>query len=432
MSPTIISLIILTVFLGLLALGLEIFAAMGLAGVVGFTLFLHQSPSFFANVGWNTMNSFTYSAVPLFVFMGAIFANTGVVGYLYGAADKIIGHMPGGLGTSTIGACALFGAMTGSSVAAAATFAAIAFPEMEQKGYDPTLSLGLIAVGGGLSVLIPPSLVLIIYGGWQQVSVVDLFAGALIPGFMLAFFYVVTIFIMTKTHAHMFPPPTHHTWKERGIGVLEALPWLGIVALVLGVIFGGIMTPTEAASFGAFLAIVAAIGYRRMSWIALKKSAFAAVRISAMIALVVTSARILGQVFQQVGLTDAFADFILGLGWSKYAILVVLFVLYMVLGCFMDGLSMLLVTLPFVIPILESFNISLIWFGVVFVVVDETALVTPPFGLNLFAIKSVIPKASLIQIAKGTLYFFPAIFILLALCTAFPDIVLWLPNVMFK
>lgn len=431
MSIPLMAIILMGSFLLLLLLGLEIFAAMGLAGCIGLLFFLNQSTDWFANIGWTAMNTFTFTAVPLFVFMGAMFANTGVVRHLYDGAEKLIGNLPGGLACSTVGACAIFGAMSGSSVAASATFGAIAFPEMERKGYDPRLAFGAIAMGGALSVLIPPSLVLIIYGGWQMVSVARLFAGALIPGIMLALFHIITIMVLTSLNPRLAPKPPAFSWRERLSAVRGLAPWVGIVVLVLGVIFAGIMTPTEAASLGAFLGIVTALGYRQMSFTALKKSALTAVRVTAMVALVITAARVLGHTFQVIGLTDAFSSFITGLGWGKYGTLVILYLMYTILGCFMDGLSMLLITLPFVIPIIEGLNLSLVWWGVVYVIVDEMALVTPPFGLNLFAIRSVVPKYSILTIARGTIVFFPGIIATLALTTVFPKIVLWLPSLMY-
>jgi len=264
-----------------------------------------------------------------------------------------------------------------------------------------------------------------------MVSVARLFAGALIPGIMLALFHIITIMVLTSLNPRLAPKPPVFSWKERLYAVRGLVPWVGIVVLVLGVIFAGIMTPTEAASLGAFLGIVVALGYRQMSFTALKKSALTAVRVTAMVALVITAARVLGHTFQVIGLTDAFSSFITGLGWGKYGTLVILYLMYTILGCFMDGLSMLLITLPFVIPIIEGLNLSLIWWGVVYVIVDEMALVTPPFGLNLFAIRSVVPKYSILTIARGTIVFFPGIIATLALTTVFPKIVLWLPSLMY-
>lgn len=431
MSLAAMSLILVGTFLFLLLIGVEIFASIGLAACVGLLLFMNQSVDQFAYTAWATENTFTFTAIPLFVFMGSMFSNTGVIRVLFAGAEKLIGFLPGGLAVSTIGAGAVFGAMSGSSIAAAATFGQIAFPEMEKTGYDPKLAFGSIAMGGALSVLIPPSVVLIVYGGWQEVSVPRLFAGGLIPGILLALLFILTVIIMVKLNPRLAPKPVSFSWRERLFALRDIIPWLGIVVLVLGVIFAGIMTPTEAAALGAFLGIAVALGYRQLSFDAVKKSALTAVRISAMIALIITMARVLGHIFQVIGLTEAFSSFVLDLGWGKYGVLIILYGMYIILGCFMDGISMMTITLPFVIPIIEGVGWNLVWWGVVYVVVDELALVTPPYGLNLFAIRGVVPQYSIFTVALGALPFYPAVLITLALCTAFPQIVMWLPNLMF-
>lgn len=431
MSLELMSFILIGTFLFLLLIGVEIFASIGLAACVGLLLFMNQSVDQFAYTAWATFNTFTFTAIPLFVFMGSMFANTGVIRILFDSAQKLIGNLPGGLATSTIGAGAIFGAMSGSSVAAAATFGQIAFPEMERTGYDPKLAFGSIAMGGALSVLIPPSIVLIVYGGWQEVSVPRLFAAGLVPGIILASLFMLTVVVMVKIKPSLAPKPISFTWRERLEAIKHIIPWVGIVALILGVIFTGIMTPTEAAALGAFLGIAVALGYRQLSFDAVKKSALTAVRISAMIALIITGARVLGHVFQVIGLTEAFSSLVLNMGLGKYGVLIALFIMYLILGCFMDGISMLTITLPFVIPIIEGVGWNLVWWGVVFVIIDELALVTPPYGLNLFAIRGVVPKYSIFTVAAGALPFYPAVLITLALATAFPQIVLWLPDLMF-
>lgn len=413
----------------LLAVGVEIAVALGVMAVVGILFFLQQAPDTLISLSWNTMNSFTFTAVPLFVFMGTMFANTGVMRSLFDGAERLIGNLPGGLAVVTIGANAIFGAMSGSSIAAVATFGKIVYPEMERKGYDPKLALGSVAMGGGLSVLIPPSLVLIVYGGYQNVSVVRLFAGALIPGIILALLYVVTIIVWVKINPRLSPKPPQFTWRQRLSGIRDLLPWVGIAVLVLGVIFGGIMTPTEAAALGAFIAIVMALAYRQMSYAALRDSALSAATVSAMVAFVIVMARVFGYVFQYLGVTAMFSTFITGLGWGVYGTLIVIFITYVVLGCFLEGLSIMLITLPFVVPIISHLGLSLVWFGVTFVVIDELGLVTPPFGLNLFALHGVVPKHSILTIAAGTIPFFPAVIALIALVTAFPQVILWFPSI---
>ncbi len=415
----------------LLAFGVEIAAAMGIMAGIGLLLFVNQPLDYFAVAAFHMMNSFTFTAIPLFVFMGAIFANTGTVGSLFRGAQKIVGNLPGSIASAVITANAVFGAMSGSSLAATATFGKICFPEMERLGYNHRLALGSIAIAGTLSVLIPPSIILIAYGGYQDVSVGRLFAGGMIPGIILALFLIATVTVQVKLNPSLAPIAPGFSIRERLTAFVDIAPFVGVIVLVLGTIFGGIMTPTEASALGAFLSIVLALAYRRMSFRALKESMWTAVSITAMIAFVLFTARMLGQVFQYIGLTEAFSAFMLGLPFGKYGIFAVICVMYIVLGCFFDSISMLVLTLPFIAPIIQSLGFHFVWFGVVYVVLAEIGLVTPPFGLNLFVLKGVVPKYEITTIFWGALPFLIPTVILIVLLVAFPQLVLWFPSVLY-
>jgi tripartite ATP-independent transporter DctM subunit len=418
----------------LLALGVEIAPAMGIVAALGLILFVNQPLDYFARAAFDIMNSFTFTAIPLFVFMGTIYATTGIVRGLFQGAEKIFGNIPGSLTSAMIVANAIFGAISGSSLAAAATFGRICFPEMEKAGYDPKMSLGAIAISGTLSVLIPPSLIMIVYGGWQDVSVARLFAGGVVPGILLTLFFVITVTVMVLRNPSLAPKAStrKYTVKEKFSAIGDILPFLVVITLVLGTTFSGIMTPTESASLGAFLSIVLALIFRQMSYKALKESMLSAVNVSAMIAFVLFTARMLGQVFQYIGLTEAFSAFMTGLPLGKYTILAILCVMYLVLGCFFDSLSMLVLTLPFVSPIIKDLGFDFIWFGVLYVVLSEIGLVTPPFGLNLFVLKGVVPKYEITYIFAGTLPFLIPTGILIVLLILFPDLVLWFPRLLYS
>jgi C4-dicarboxylate transporter, DctM subunit len=418
----------------LLALGVEIAPAMGIVAALGLILFVNQPLDYFARAAFDIMNSFTFTAIPLFVFMGTIYATTGIVRGLFQGAEKIFGNIPGSLTSAMIVANAIFGAISGSSLAAAATFGRICFPEMEKAGYDPKMSLGAIAISGTLSVLIPPSLIMIVYGGWQDVSVARLFAGGVVPGIILTLFFVITVTIMVLRNPSLAPKKSgrKYTLKEKFFALGDIFPFLVVITLVLGTTFSGIMTPTESASLGAFLSIVLALIFRQMSYKALKESMLSAVNVSAMIAFVLFTARMLGQVFQYIGLTEAFSAFMTGLPLGKYTILAILCVMYLVLGCFFDSLSMLVLTLPFVSPIIKDLGFDFIWFGVLYVVLSEIGLVTPPFGLNLFVLKGVVPKYEITYIFAGTLPFLIPTGILIVLLILFPDLVLWFPRLLYS
>ncbi|MBI5966940.1 MAG: TRAP transporter large permease subunit, partial [Deltaproteobacteria bacterium] len=338
MSLEFMSLILLGGLVFLLAFGVEIGPAMGIVAGLGLLLFVHQPLDYFARCAFEIMNSFTFTAIPLFVFMGAIYANTGTVSSLFRGAEKIFGNIPGSLASAMIVANAIFGAISGSSLAAAATFGKICFPEMEKAGYDSKLSLGAIAISGTLSVLIPPSLIMIVYGGWQDVSVARLFAGGVIPGIILSIFFIITVTILVIRNPKLAPRTTTKFTRGEKLKVfLDLLPFAIVIALVLGTIFSGIMTPTEAASLGALLSIILALIYRQMTFRALKESMMTAVNISAMIAFVLFTARMLGQVFQYIGLTEAFSVFMMGLPLGKYSIFAIICIMYIILGCFFDA-----------------------------------------------------------------------------------------------
>jgi len=427
------SLVILGGLVLLLALGIEIAPAMGIVAGLGLLLFVHQPLDYFARAAFEIMNSFTFTAIPLFVFMGTIYANTGTVRSLFGGAEKIFGSLPGSLTSAMIVANAVFGAISGSSLAATATFGKICFPEMEKAGYDSKMSLGAIAISGTLSVLIPPSLIMIVYGGWQDVSVARLFAGGVIPGIILTIFFMITATILVIRNPKLAPKRgKKFTMREKLTSFWDLLPFVIIIGIVLGTTFGGIMTPTESASLGAFLSIILALVYRQMTFQALKESMLSAVNISAMIAFVLFTARMLGQVFQYIGLTEATSAFMMSLPLGKYSILAIICIMYLILGCFFDSLSMLVLTLPFVAPIIKNLGFDFIWFGILYVVLAEIGLVTPPFGLNLFVLKGVVPKYEITTIFMGTLPFLIPTVILIILLILFPELALWFPRVLYR
>jgi tripartite ATP-independent transporter DctM subunit len=418
----------------LMAAGIEIAPAMGIVAGLGMLFFVNQPLDYFARAAFDVMNSFTFTAIPLFVFMGTIYATTGIVRGLFQGAEKMFGNIPGSLASAMIVANAIFGAISGSSVAAAATFGRICFPEMQKAGYDAKMSLGAIAISGTLSVLIPPSLIMIVYGGWMDVSVARLFAGGVVPGIILTAFFVITVTILVLRKPELAPRAAtkRYTLREKVSAIWDIFPFIVVISFVLGTTFGGIMTPTESASLGAFLSIVLALFFRQMTYKALKESMLLAVNVSAMMAFVLFTARMLGQVFQYIGLTEATASFMLGLDLGKYTMLALICILYLILGCFFDSLSMLVLTIPFVAPIIKNLGFDFIWFGVLYVVLAEIGLVTPPFGLNLFVLKGVVPKYEITTIFAGTIPFLIPTGILIVLMILFPDVVLWLPNLLYS
>jgi len=415
----------------LLAFGVEIAVAMGLIASVGFVFFLDKSLIQIAWSAWESLNSFTLLAMPLFIFMGSIFSGSGAVQALFGALDKWIGFLPGGLASVVIAANAVFGAISGSSVAAAATFSLIAYPEMEKRNYHPRLSIGSIAVGGTLSVLVPPSLILIVYGSWENQSVARLFAAAMIPGVILSLLLLLTVILWVKLNPSMAPRPPRVSWKERLLAIKQLLPWIGVVATVMGSIFGGLMTPTEAAALGAVLSLLVAWGYGNLSYKIIKVGFLTAVRVTAMIGFIIFAARLLAFVFQDIGATEKLSSYILNLGLGKYGTMTFLVILYLILGMFFDSMAMMLLTLPFVMPVLINIGYDPIWWGVTFVVLAEIGLITPPFGLNLFTIHGVLPQFSVVFIARSSLPLLGTMILMVWILIFFPKLALWLPKILY-
>lgn len=415
----------------LLAIGLEIGWAIGIIAAVGLVLFVNQPIGQIARTSWSSLNSFSLIAVPLFVLMGSILANTGVSEYLFSALEKWVGFLPGGLTVTTIAGNAVFGAMCGSSLAATATFGKVAFPAMEKRHYDPGLALGSIAVGAILSPLIPPSILMIIYGSWHRMSIVRLFAAGIIPGIMLTVLFIITIAVRVKLNPSLAPSPVKYSWREKIVGLKGVLPFVVVIGVVLWVIFGGIMTPSEAAAMGAFLSIVLSLAYRRLTLKVLKVSLFDAVKVTSFALFIMAMATALSHVFNSAGIVVGVKEFVLGLPIGTYGTLVLFYVMYLIMGMFFDSWSMLFITFPFVMPIILALNIDPIWWGVIYMMAGEQSLVTPPFGMGLFVLHNVVPQHPIGTIVRGSLPFLIPVYLNILILMVFPQIVLWLPDVLF-
>ncbi len=329
MSPELVSALLMGGLLVLLALGVEIGVAMGVAACAGLVCAVDKPIVQMAWTAWESLNSFTLLAMPLFIFMGAVFSGSGAVNLLFGALDKWLGWLPGGLASVVVAANGVFGAISGSSVAAAATFSMIAYPEMEKRGYDPKLSIGAIAVGGTLSVLVPPSLILIVYGSWENVTVARLFAAALIPGMVLMLLLMATVIAMVKLRPELAPRSQPASWAERVKAIKDMIPWLVVIVVVMGSIFGGLMTPTEASALGAIMALGIAWYYDTLTYAMVRNSLLSAVKVSAMIAFIIFAARLLSFVLQDLGATAKVSSAVLDMGFGKYWTMLAIVILYL-------------------------------------------------------------------------------------------------------
>ena len=412
----------------LMLIGLEIGWSLGVAATVGLVFYVDQPLSILGDIAFSAVNSFTLTAMALFILMGSILGNTGINRKMFNAIEKWVGGLPGGLACAVIFGNAVFGAMCGSVIAATATFGKLAYPVMEEREYSPRLALGSIASGTILSPLIPPSLLLIIYGAWQGLSIVDLLSAGVVPGILLTVLLIITVLVWAKVNPESAPPVQQHTMQEKIGAIVDILPFVGLIAAVLGSIFSGIMTPTEASALGVLFSFLLTVYYKCMNWKIFKVCLMETVKVSAFSLMIMAMANVLTHVYNSAGIILMLKDVIMGLPVGRTGILLLLVGMYLVMGTFLGSWTMLFLTFPFVIPILEAMDVNLIWWGIIYVLAAEQSSLTPPFGLTLFVLKNVVPKHSIATIFMGCLPFLIPIYITVILLFFFPEIVMWLPN----
>ncbi|HEX4894112.1 MAG TPA: TRAP transporter large permease subunit [Hyphomicrobiaceae bacterium] len=382
-----------------------------------------------SSVVWNTANSYILIAVPMFLLMGEIILRSGASTYFYRGVVVLLGRLPGGLLHANIFSCAIFAAVSGSSVATAATVGTVAIPEMMKRGYDAKPVLGSLAAGGTLGILIPPSIIMVLYGALVEESIARLFIAGVLPGLLMAGIFMVFIAIQLMIYPHLAPPRQKDAASGPPISdLLHVFPVLGLLIVVLGSIYVGFATPTEAAALGAAGALVLAAGYGGLTKQVFTESVMATVKTTCMVTLIIIGAQILSAALTYSGVSRAVSEWILGLGLSKWVFFTALVILYLVLGCFVDGISMIYMTLPVLIPVIKAFGFDLVWFGIILTILIELGQITPPVGLNLFTIHAISGGRSFSDVVKGSLpYCFLMLLVILLLCF-FPQIALWLPT----
>lgn len=416
----------------LIALRVPVAVAMGVVGAVG-GLFLNGFASvafIMGSVPFESVFPYSLSVIPLFILMGVFAARAGLSKSLYDAVHAFIGHFRGGLAMATVGACAAFGAICGSSLATAATMCRVAMPEMRKRNYDDSLASATVAAGGTLGVLIPPSVIMVIYALLTEQSIGKMFAAALIPGALATLLYMAAVFVQTWRNPELGPADRRVDWKGRLTAVKNVWPVLLLFVVVIGGIYLGWFSPTEAAAIGALGALLLALVKRRLTRRVFLECLNETASTSGMIFLILIGTALFNYFVETTGLPQLLVQQVGALGWHPLSILLILIVFYVVLGCFMDALSMILLTLPFVFPLIVSLDFDPIWFGVIMVSVVEVGLITPPVGMNLFVIMAGTPGLSLQTISRGVLAFLLADAARLALLVFFPFLSLWLPSLM--
>ena len=420
----------LLLLFGLILLSLSVASVLGILGLAMGQIFTAM-PLYrgLADVLWLNAIEFLLIAIPLFIFMGEILLRSGIATSMYEALSKWLGWLPGGLMHTNIGSSAMFAATSGSSVATAATISTVALPEVEARGYNERLFLGSLTSGGTLGILIPPSINLIIYGLLTNTSVSSLYIAGLIPGLLLALIFSATILVACLIRPDWGGKRMHSSWAIRMAALPDLLSPLLIFLIVVGSIYAGLATPTEAAALGVVGAMALAASRGRLSLKTILASVEATMRTTALVMLIVLAAMFLNFVLGFIGLTQALAAFVTDLGWSPLQTILAIVVFFIVLGCFLETLSMLITTAPLIVPIVVALGYDPIWFGILLMVLLEMALLTPPIGINLYVVQSVRRKGTLSDVVIGTLPFLVSMLIMVFLLIIFPDIALWLPRV---
>ncbi len=410
----------------LVLLRVPVAVAMGLVGAGG--LYLTGG---LATVGFvlgaapfEAVFPYSLSVVPLFVAMGVFAARAGLSAALFRAVDAFVGGFRGGLALASIGACAAFGAICGSSLATAATMARVAYPEMARRGYAPALAAASIAAGGTLGVLIPPSILLVIYGLLTEQSIGELFAAALLPGLLATALYMAAVALALRLYPQLAPPGEPRGWAARLRALVEVWPVAGLFLVVIGGIYGGLFSPTEAAAVGAAGAVLLAWARGGLTAATLVDAVGETARIAGMIFLVLIGAAVFNYFIETTGLPQGLVAWVRASGLSPLGVLLAVLLFYVVLGCFMDSLSMILLTIPFVFPVMAELGFDPVWFGILVVTVAELGLITPPVGMNLFVIQGTVPGLSLATVIRGLPPFILADLLRLALLVAFPQLAL--------
>jgi tripartite ATP-independent transporter DctM subunit len=428
-SLTVAGLIGVAAMVVLLILGVPIALAMAVTGAVGLWVLEGPGPALAHTllIPWDEGRSFVFVTIPLFVLMGQLVFQTGLASDLYQGVRTWISRVPGGMAITSVVACGAFGAVTGSSIATVATMGAIVMPEMRRYKYHPRLATGALAASGTLGILIPPSLIFIFYGVMTETSIGALFIAGIVPGILTAAMFSAIILVRCIVTPALGPPGPGATWRERWTSTVGLLPILGLFLLVIGGIYGGIFTPTEAAGVGCTGVLLTSAMRRRLTRLAMSKAAEETALISAMIFAIIVGGYLVARFLAITGITENLVALLVGMELGRVPFLVLLVVLYLVLGAMVDVFGMLVLTIPFVMPVVGELGIDPVWFGVFAVVMAELALVTPPIGANVFVMRRTAPEVPMGDIFMGVLPFVVGELVVLALLIAFPDIALWLP-----
>ncbi len=430
LSPDAVAVIGFVALFTLMLLRVPVGMAMGLVGVCGYSYIAGSGPALklIGQTSMRTVTDYTFGVIPMFMLMGAFVSVSGVSRELFRAANAFIGHLRGGLGVATVIACGGFAAICGSSVATAATFSSVAYPEMRRFGYPQSFSTGVIAAGGTLGAMLPPSTVLAVYAILTQQDIGKLFMAGIIPGLLAMAMYVMTIFIIVKVRPDWLPRGETTTWKQRFAGLKDVWAPLVLFVFVIGGLYGGFFTPTEAGGVGATGAFLLGVLRGKLDRAGILEALLSATRTAAAVFTVLIGALIFGYFLTMTQTPQKLTGFLTELGLGPYGVLALIMVMYLILGCLMDAMAMIILTVPIIFPVIVQLGFDPIWFGIIIVMTVELGLIHPPVGMNVFVIKSVVHDVSFMTIFKGVIPFVLTDLLRLIILIAFPMIALWLPG----
>jgi len=421
--------ILATAILVIMLLGVRIAMALGVVGLIGLYILLPKPQLLtVAERAWSSVNSFTLTAVPMFVLMSTLLMQSGVTSRMFDSLVKWFGRTPGGLAHASVGASAIFAAVSGSSVATAATLGRVACPDMIKRGYSAKLTFGVTAAGATLGIMIPPSIPMIIYGSTVGAPVNVLFIAGILPGIVLAIMFMATAFVWSTTIPGAAPPGERYPMREKLRSLVNVLPFVTVIAAVLGSLYAGIATPTEAGSLGAAMAVILCLAFKRFSWKMLYETAVETASVTAFIMMIVVGAAILSWVFDYLQVPRLLVQVIKDANVQPWVVILLVSLVYVILGMFVESISMILMTLPVTYPLVIALGLDPIWFGIYLVTMVEVGLITPPVGMVLFVLRGVSGNVPLKDIAIGAVPFVFIILLFVAIMFMFPEIIAWLPS----
>jgi C4-dicarboxylate transporter, DctM subunit len=432
MTPTETGIYGFIVLVALMFLKIPVGFVMALVGLLGFAFLVSWDAALnlMAQDFSSIFGSYNLTVIPLFVLMGQLAHHSGMSGRLFHAAYRFLGTLPGGLAVATIGACAGFSAICGSTSATAATMAAVALPEMKKYNYDPALATGVVAAGGSLGILIPPSTIFIVYGIMTEQSVGKLFLAGVMPGILMTILFIATVFIWTWNRPDLAMPGARFTLREKIASLAGVVETLILFVAVMGGLFIGFFTPTEAAAIGAFGTLLIAVVGRHLSWKGFAQSLVETTRVSCMILVIVAGATVFGHFLAITRIPFDVGNWVMGLQIPPWAVMGLIILVYLLLGCLMDSLAMIMLTIPIFFPVITALGYDPIWFGVIIVLVTGMGVITPPVGINVYVVAGVARDVPLHVIFRGALRLLAAQVVTAILLILFPQIALWLPAMM--